>query len=38
MQLSIRNVSFTYEGSYTPVFENLTINLDCCSKSTAIRA
>ena len=28
MQLSIRNLSFTYEGSYTPVFENLNINLD----------
>ena len=28
MQLSIRNVSFTYEGSYTPVFENLNITLD----------
>ncbi len=28
MQLSIRNVSFTYEGSFTPVFENLNLNLD----------
>ena len=28
MQLSIRNLSFTYEGSYVPVFENLNINLD----------
>ena len=28
MQLSIRNLSFTYEGSYTPVFENLNVNLD----------
>ena len=28
MQISIRNLSFTYEGSYEPVFENLNINLD----------
>ena len=28
MQLSIRSLSFMYEGSYTPVFENLNINLD----------
>lgn len=28
MQLSIRNVSFQYEGSYEPVFENLNVNLD----------
>jgi len=28
MQLSIRNLSFMYEGSYEPVFENLNINLD----------
>jgi len=28
MQLSIRNLSFMYEGSYTPVFENLNIHLD----------
>ena len=28
MQLSIRNLSFMYDGSYTPVFENLNINLD----------
>ena len=28
MQLSIRNLSFMYEGSYTPVFENLNVNLD----------
>ena len=28
MQLSIRNLSFMYEGSYEPVFENLSINLD----------
>ena len=28
MQISIRNLSFTYEGSYVPVFENLNIHLD----------
>jgi len=28
MQLSIRNLSFMYEGSYEPVFENLNVNLD----------
>lgn len=28
MQLSIRNLSFTYEGSYTPVFSNASVNLD----------
>ena len=28
MQLSIRNLSFMYEGSWEPVFENLSINLD----------
>ncbi len=28
MLLSIRNLSFMYEGSYEPVFENLSINLD----------
>lgn len=28
MQLSIHNLSFCYEGSYTPVFENLNLNLD----------
>ena len=28
MLLSIRNLSFMYEGSYEPVFENLNINLD----------
>ena len=28
MQLSIRNVSFQYEGSYEPVFEQLNVNLD----------
>lgn len=28
MQLSIRNLSFIYDGSYEPVFENLNINLD----------
>ncbi|MEG0494488.1 MAG: ABC-F type ribosomal protection protein [Clostridia bacterium] len=28
MQLSIRNLSFTYEGSYTPVFTKANINLD----------
>ena len=28
MQLSIRNLSFMYEGSYEPVFDNLSINLD----------
>lgn len=28
MQLSIRNLTFTYDGSYTPVFENLSVNLD----------
>lgn len=28
MQLSIRNLSFMYEGSWEPVFENLNINLD----------
>ena len=28
MQLSIRDLSFMYEGSYEPVFEKLNINLD----------
>lgn len=28
MQLSIRNLSFTYDGSYTPVFEQLSVNFD----------
>ena len=28
MQISIRNLSFTHEGSYAPVFENLNLNLD----------
>ncbi len=28
MQLNIRNLSFTYEGSYTPVFEQLSVTLD----------
>ena len=28
MQLSIRNLSFMYEGSWEPVFENLNIQLD----------
>ena len=28
MQVSIRNLSFTYDGSYTPVFENVTFSFD----------
>ena len=28
MQVSVRNLSFTYDGSYTPVFENLSFNFD----------
>lgn len=28
MQLNIRNLSFTYEGSYTPVFEGVSATLD----------
>ncbi len=28
MQVSIRNLSFTYEGSYTPVFEHVSFNFD----------
>lgn len=28
MQLNVRNLSFTYEGSYTPVFENISFNVD----------
>lgn len=28
MQLAIRNLSFTYEGGWAPVFENLSVNLD----------
>jgi len=28
MQLNIRNLSFTYEGSYTPVFEGVSVTLD----------
>ena len=28
MQITIQNLSFTYEGAYTPVFDNLTVNLD----------
>ena len=28
MQVSVRNLSFTYDGSYTPVFENVSFNLD----------
>ncbi len=28
MQVSIRNLSFTYDGSYTPVFEQLTFSFD----------
>ena len=28
MQVSIRNLSFTYDGSYTPVFENVSFNFD----------
>lgn len=28
MQLSIHNLTFSYEGGYTPVFENLSLNLD----------
>ena len=28
MQVSIRNLSFTYDGSYTPVFENVSLNFD----------
>ena len=28
MQVSIRNLSFTYDGSYTPVFENVSFAFD----------
>ena len=28
MQVSIRNLSFMYDGSYTPVFENVSFNFD----------
>ncbi|MBQ4580096.1 MAG: ABC-F family ATP-binding cassette domain-containing protein [Clostridia bacterium] len=28
MQVSIRNLSFTYDGSYTPVFESVSFNFD----------
>jgi len=28
MQVSIRNLSFTYDGSYTPVFESVSVNFD----------
>ncbi len=28
MQVSIRNLSFTYDGSYTPVFENVSFTFD----------
>jgi len=28
MQVSIRNLSFIYDGSYTPVFENVSFNFD----------
>ncbi len=28
MQVSVRNLSFTYDGSYTPVFENLSFTFD----------
>ena len=28
MQVSIRNLSFSYDGSYTPVFENVSFNFD----------
>ena len=28
MQVSVRNLSFTYDGSYTPVFENVSFNFD----------
>lgn len=28
MQLSIRDLSFSYEGSYTPVFEHLSLQMD----------
>ena len=28
MQVSIRNLSFTYDGSYTPVFENVSFSFD----------
>lgn len=28
MQASIRNLSFTYDGSYTPVFENVSFTFD----------
>ncbi len=28
MQVSIRDLSFTYDGSYTPVFEHLSCNFD----------
>lgn len=28
MQLNVRDLSFTYEGSYTPVFEHVTFSVD----------
>ena len=28
MQVSVRNLSFTYDGSYTPVFEHVSFNFD----------
>lgn len=28
MQLNVRNLSFTYEGSYTPVFDHVTFHVD----------
>lgn len=28
MQISVRDLSFTYDGSYTPVFEHVSFNLD----------
>ena len=28
MQVSVRNLSFTYDGSYTPVFEQVSFNFD----------
>ena len=28
MQVSVRNLSFTYDGSYTPVFENVSFHFD----------
>ena len=28
MQLNVRDLSFTYEGSYTPVFEHVSFHVD----------